>query len=150
MSTADPAVETATCAGCGAPIRWVITMGEKRMPIDPETHEDGNVVPRTLPDGRVRAQVLTGERLPAQEPAYRSHFVTCPKAPDFRRRKSLATKRCHGCSHPLDAALAAAGDTYHPTCAPLGLADALAQARAAEAAAAAPSTPDDGQEALPL
>lgn len=151
MSAADPAAETATCAGCGAPIRWVITLGDKRMPIDPEPHEDGNVVPRKLSDGRIRAQVLTGENLPAQEPAYRSHFVTCPKAPDFRRRKSLATKRCRGCGHPLDATLAAAGDTYHPSCAPTDLAEVFAQAREEAAAARAADTPDaHGQDALEL
>lgn len=149
--TATPAEELATCAGCGAPIRWVITMGDKRMPLDPEPHEDGTVVPRKLPDGRVRAQVLTGENLPAQETAYRSHFVTCPKAPDFRRRKSLATRKCLGCGHPLDAVLADAGDTYHPTCAPLGLAEVFAQAREEAAAARAAETPEaHGQEALDL
>lgn len=145
-----------TCSACGAPVRWVLTLGDRRMPLDPEPHEDGNVVRRTTKEGAVRAKVLTGEELPAQETAWRSHFVTCPQADTFRRRKALSRKKCRGCTYPLDKALADAGEVYHPTCAPTDVREHAARAR--DLAATTPTRPTDdpytdtdtGQEALPL
>lgn len=115
--------DTETCTACGAPIRWVITIGDRRMPLDPEPHEDGNVVPVIVDGGLVRARVLTGVELPAQETAFRAHFVTCPRAGEFRRRKVATTPRCHGCGQPLDPVLSrrhpdAWTARWHPTCAP--------------------------------
>lgn len=110
-----------TCTACGAPIRWVITIGDRRMPLDPEPHEDGNVVPVVVDGGLVRARVLTGAELPAQEPAFRAHFVTCPQAAEFRRRRIATTPRCHGCGQPLDPVLGRRLDwlgRWHPCCAP--------------------------------
>jgi hypothetical protein len=56
------------CAGCGAEIKWVKTKAGKRMPVNVELKtivtEDGEVVR-----------------------GYESHFATCPKADDFRKRK---------------------------------------------------------------
>jgi len=114
----EPAPATALCSSCRAPIRWVVTLGDKRMPLDVDPHPDGTVVRTVTRDGLVRARVLTGDQLPAQETAYRSHFVTCPNAAQHRRRKALATPKCYGCLHPMDPVLAAAGDRYHPGCAP--------------------------------
>lgn len=112
-----------TCTACSARIRWVITIGDRRMPLDPQPHEDGNVVPVVVDGGQRRARVLTGAELPAQVPAYRSHFVTCPNAAEFRRRKIATTPRCHGCGQPLDPVLSrrypnAWTARWHPTCAP--------------------------------
>jgi len=112
----EPAPATATCSSCAAPIRWVVTLGDKRMPLDVDPHPDGNVV-RVVTDGRVRARVLNGDEMPAQETAWRSHFVTCPHAAEHRRRKTITTPKCRGCAGPLDPVLAWT-EVYHPTCAP--------------------------------
>lgn len=110
----DPTV----CTGCSAPIRWVLTVGGKRMPLDPDPHPDGNVI-RVEHDGLIRARVLTGDELPAQEPAWRAHWVTCPASADFKRRKGATTPRCVECRQPLDPVLARLGDRWHPCCAPV-------------------------------
>lgn len=119
-----------TGAGCGRPIRWVLTVGGKRMPLDPDPAPDGNVV-RTVVEGSVRARVLTGDELPAQDPAWVPHHRTCPAAAQFRRNRARAVKRCRGCTDPLDPVLAAAGDLYHPLCAPTDLREQVERARAA-------------------
>lgn len=130
----------ATCASCLAPIRWIVTVGDKRMPLDVDPHEDGTVVIVRTREGHVRGRVLTGDQLPAQDTAYRSHFVTCPHAAEHRRRKAIATPKCHGCQGPMDPVLART-DLYHPTCAP----DPTAMRAALDVARAVPE-----QEALDL
>jgi hypothetical protein len=130
----------ATCSSCLAPIRWVLTLGDKRMPLDVDPHPDGNVVIITTPEGDVRGRVLTGEHLPAQDTAYRAHFVTCPNAADHRRRRAIVTPRCHGCHLPMDPVLGRT-DLYHPNCAP----DPTAMRAALDTARAVPE-----QEALDL
>lgn len=104
-----------TCTGCGAPIRWVLTLGDKRMPIDPDPHPEGTIV-RVDANGTVRAKVLTGTDLPAQDTAWRPHWATCPASGDYRRRQRATTPKCVDCRHPLDPVLAAAGQRRHPTC----------------------------------
>lgn len=76
----------ATCRSCGAPIRWVVTTSGKRMPIDPQPHANGNIVPLVDSDHPSRsplALVLTAP--PVDKPAWLSHFVTCPNAAAHRR-----------------------------------------------------------------
>ena len=125
------------CLGCGEPIRWVLTERGRRMPLNPDPHPDGTVVVR-LVDGRPRAHVLTGPELPAQEPAWRPHWVTCPSAPEFRARQGRTVARCTVCEFPLDPVLVAREPhhTTHPSCDPHAArarADWLAnRARAAE------------------
>lgn len=71
----------ARCKACNAPITWELTTKGKRIPLDLAPTDDGNV---TIEGGRavVHAQppldVEAGRR-------YLSHFVTCPKASEFRR-----------------------------------------------------------------
>lgn len=69
------------CRACGASILWAETLNGRRMPLDPEPREDGNVM---VVDGI--ATVLPGdvERIP---PLYVSHFVTCSDASRFRKSK---------------------------------------------------------------
>ncbi len=79
-------MSASTCGSCGAPIRWGVTYSGKRMPIDPEPSELGNV--RVFGDGRCAALGLTdieAYRL-AGIPLYLSHFATCPHAARHRRR----------------------------------------------------------------
>jgi hypothetical protein len=115
-------VGESVCAACGARIRWVMTEHGRRIPLDPDPHEDGTVVAVTTPDGKPRARVLTGDALPAQEPAWRPHWVTCPAAPEHRARKRRS--RSHGplcavCRAPMDPDLARLeGWATHPSCDP--------------------------------
>ena len=111
--------QTATCSACLAPIRWVLTLGDKRMPLNLDPSPDGNVVPVETEDGQIRARVLTGVELPAQRQAWVPHHRTCPHADDFRRRKRAAAVRCGVCREPMDPVLAAHGHTTHPGCAPV-------------------------------
>lgn len=77
--------DTGTCRSCNAPILWVETIQGKRMPLDAEPHEDGNVA--LMPAG---AMVLTkelveqGKKIGSKR--YRSHFATCPNAGQHRKK----------------------------------------------------------------
>jgi hypothetical protein len=106
-----------SCTACGKPIRWVITTGGKRLPLDVDPVADGNVVPVVI-EGQRRARVLTGTELPAQEQAWQSHHRSCPHAADFRRRKGATTSRCRSCRQPMDPWLTTHGWHYHVNCAP--------------------------------
>lgn len=73
-----------TCRSCGAPITWARTSKGKRIPLDPDPVENGNVV--VTDDGL--ATVLSVERLAnVTGPRFVSHFVTCPFARQHRRRR---------------------------------------------------------------
>jgi hypothetical protein len=74
---------SARCGSCGALIAWVRTAAGKRMPIDFEPTEDGNVV--IEPDGVVHV-LKAGEFPVPGEARHTSHFATCPKAAEHRRR----------------------------------------------------------------
>jgi hypothetical protein len=79
-----------TCRSCDAPVLWVETSAGRKMPLDPEPVEDGNVViTAEAPLGlRTEAVVLTKADLAQIHPdrlRYRSHFSTCPHADQHRR-----------------------------------------------------------------
>lgn len=81
------------------------------------------VVVRTLPDGTVRARILTGADLPHPGGALRDHRRTCPRSAHAVRRAHAAAVTCITCRTALDDVLAALGGWYarwHPTCAPAG------------------------------
>lgn len=69
------------CRSCSAPVVWTTTIAGKSIPLDPDPHPDGNVVP----DG-TRVRVLTDAEMPATTPAWRAHWTTCPHANQHRRR----------------------------------------------------------------
>lgn len=78
------------CRSCRAPILWSKTEGGKRMPLDPEPVDGGNValgVPnRYDAEGNVIATVLGPLEIEAaDEPLYVTHFATCPDADRWRR-----------------------------------------------------------------
>lgn len=135
------------CAGpnCGALMRRMLTEGGRRMPVDAEPVEDATIVVRRDLEGRVRAHVIGGGDLrDAEETTWRAHWASCPDAPSFRRPKGKRKGPvCGACQNPMDPALAAAGDVYHPTCAPRDIREVVA-----EAAAAARTATDDGQATL--
>lgn len=122
----------ANCTGpnCGAPVRWILTVGGRRMPLDLEPSLDGNIVPHTMPDGTVRGRVLTGDELPALDPCWVPHTRTCPDSGDFRRRQAATTPKCRaGCGIPLDPWLVKTGARYHVNCEPPDLREHVETAR---------------------
>lgn len=121
------------CRYCPARIRWVLTIGGKRMPLNPDPDPAGTVV--LDPDGRAR--VLTGRELPAQGDAFVAHWTACPGSSEARRPRPPARSRCRACDKPIDAAAGA----LHPGCEPAPRPEPAAQLEAA---------PSHEQEELPL
>ena len=75
------------CRSCTQPVIWAKTKTGKRMPVNAEPSEDGNIRLARI-NGGPYADVLSPARLAAgtQEPLRTSHFVTCPDAPAWRRK----------------------------------------------------------------
>lgn len=80
------------CKGCGAQIKWIRTIGGKKMPVDPETvfvtaregserfvTDEGAVI-----SGRLTRLGEIGGRTPL---AYVPYWKTCPNAADFRQKR---------------------------------------------------------------
>ena len=79
---------SSNCRSCGAPIRWCVTdANRKRMPVDPDPVEDGNVWVMRVEQGTpIIGVALHGSAVPASEALrYVSHFVTCPDRDEWRR-----------------------------------------------------------------
>lgn len=80
---------SASCRSCGAPIVWAVTRKGKRMPLDAEPVDGGNVViveparGSVPPVAEVREPALTD---PSGLARYTSHFATCPQADSWRSR----------------------------------------------------------------
>ena len=78
------------CKGCGAEIVWVAMQSGKRMPCDAALlrcrADDASKKTFVLPSGTVMRGVEAPDGV-ADFMAHRSHFETCPKAEDFKRRK---------------------------------------------------------------
>lgn len=102
--------EREVCPRCGAEVRLVLTVGQLVRKLDPRPRPDGNHIIVTLDDGRVRAQVLTGDEMPAQQEAFKAHecgikerpgplCATChlPPAHAPRDRPQAAVDDAPGC-----------------------------------------------------
>ena len=78
------------CKGCGAEILWIRTKTGKTMPVDekPVPYYEGGSAKIVLEDGSVVKGSLDGPEESFKGFGYISHFATCPKAGNFRRRKS--------------------------------------------------------------
>lgn len=78
----------ATCSSCGAEIIWRRMHTGSRMPIDPEPHPEGNIL---LGSATGTSQVLSKEarknHKAAGTPLYRSHFVTCTRPEQHRKKR---------------------------------------------------------------
>ena len=75
------------CKSCARPMRWVTNrLSGRKMPVDFDPHEDGNVVV----DANDRADVYraTPTEIPAGSTLHFSHFATCPNADEHRRRRA--------------------------------------------------------------
>lgn len=72
-----------TCRSCSRPITWMVTPKNRRMPLDLEPAESGNV--RVLGDVAytLRAEELENARSQGER-LYVSHFATCPNARQHR------------------------------------------------------------------
>lgn len=91
--------EQGRCRSCNAAILWVETESGRRMPLDPEPMEDGSIIIHMGPNHQQKASEIahieTAEEAaarskatePAARTAYVSHFVTCPDAARWRRRR---------------------------------------------------------------
>jgi hypothetical protein len=80
------------CRSCGAEIVWAFTPDGRRMPVDAQPVDGGNVLltPAVEPRGAPTATVVGKRAQPTlfgdDGPRYVSHFVTCPDAARHRRR----------------------------------------------------------------
>ncbi len=77
------------CRSCNAKILWVTTASGKKMPLDIESTEDGNVLipnPATGASARVLSKVEIAEAKAAGRKLFVSHFSSCPEAKKFRKK----------------------------------------------------------------
>lgn len=72
------------CRSCKQPILFALTRKGRRIPLDPDPVENGNIR-LTEVEGRKLplARVVDGTENPG--PRYRTHFASCPDADRFRR-----------------------------------------------------------------
>lgn len=81
------------CRGCRAETFFALTVNGNRMLVDAEPDPNGNLVVTPASGGRdalPAVEVVTrgqaaGMRA-AGKPLYTSHFASCPRASEFRRR----------------------------------------------------------------
>jgi len=82
---------TTPCRGCGKEIAFIKTVKGKSMPVDPESVyfiPAGGPNTYVMMDGSIqRGREPQQEDNEAVRIGYRSHFVTCPAADDFRSKK---------------------------------------------------------------
>lgn len=78
------------CRGCGAEIVWVKTTAGKSMPCNPGAvpfwARPGAPGKAITPLGKVVSCDFIGERDRVSGFGYVSHFSTCPKAKEFKRK----------------------------------------------------------------
>jgi hypothetical protein len=71
------------CRSCGAQMIWAMSGKGKTMPVDALPDDKGNVAV-VIDHGTVRALIVTAESI---GPRHLSHFVTCPQAAKWRKKK---------------------------------------------------------------
>jgi len=71
------------CRSCDAPLLWARTERGRRIPLDPEPYTGPE--PGGLFVLRDDVAIAVSPGAFEGEPLYRSHFVTCPHANDWRR-----------------------------------------------------------------
>lgn len=75
------------CRSCKKPIIWAVTEAGKRMPVDVESSALGNVRLRERDGDVPLAVVLKPAEMFGKTGLRTSHFVTCPDAADWRRKR---------------------------------------------------------------
>ena len=78
------------CRSCGAPIFWARHKHSgNSLPVDYDPVDDGNVA--VVPGQEITVVVYENhDKLVESEghvPSYKSHFATCPNAPEWRKSK---------------------------------------------------------------
>lgn len=73
------------CDSCHAPIIWATTTNAKKMPVDYEPSEQGNIALQPGGLGPL-AIVLSVAKQFGRKGLRTSHFVTCPDAKTWRSR----------------------------------------------------------------
>lgn len=78
------------CNACPAPMVWAVSESTgKSIPLDALAVPDGNLVyVRQLTDGGAPRPVvrhLKRDEDPGPVPRFKTHFATCPSAPQFRK-----------------------------------------------------------------
>jgi len=81
------------CRGCGEHMEFITSVKGHRIPVDPEPvqFDVGSVLDATYVS---RSGVVFGKGSIVQngDPLYISHFATCPKASDFRKKQNKKTE----------------------------------------------------------
>jgi hypothetical protein len=75
------------CRSCGAKVFWVITQKNKRMPVDPEPVENGNLEIHDQGQYRPPLAIYVSVKPPGVL-RHISHFVTCPNAKAHRKKET--------------------------------------------------------------
>lgn len=81
----------ASCRSCGARIIWALTPTGKRMPIDAEPVDGGNIIlHQPVERGGSPTCTVVGKRVQPSlfgddGPRHTSHFATCPNASHHRK-----------------------------------------------------------------
>ena len=74
-----------TCLSCHAPVVWGVTSAGKRIPVDPDPVETGNLAIR--PPGAQVRYLCKDESPEPDEWRGVSHFATCPDARLHRKSR---------------------------------------------------------------
>lgn len=89
-------VMISVCRGCGKLIDWIRTNGGKKMPVDmdpvPFVADRNGTEFFVRRDGSVTAGRRAEGKDTRAETGYTSHFATCPKADDFRKKEARQKK----------------------------------------------------------
>jgi hypothetical protein len=90
------APDFARCRSCGAEVLWVLTGNGKRMPVDVQPSEKGNLFVFTPPGIHAALVAESTSSMSARaeyarkddRPRFVSHFATCPNAPQHRKART--------------------------------------------------------------
>jgi hypothetical protein len=74
-----------TCRSCGARITWLETAGGKKLIVDEDPAENGNII-AVGGMAHVFKNAEKARELHPGEPLYISHFATCVDAAEWRSR----------------------------------------------------------------
>lgn len=77
------------CRACKAPIRFAMSSTGSTIPVDAEPALDGkgNLILFTDGTGKLCARTATERDRQAIRPRHKSHFATCTKPEQFRKRE---------------------------------------------------------------
>jgi len=87
---------TTKCRGCGKEICFIKTVKGKSIPVDPESMyfiPVGGPNTYVMPDGELKRGREPGIGDGQAAIGYRSHFVTCPAADEFRKKNKSERTR---------------------------------------------------------